>query len=77
MVITYLAAVVLSDPVVDTIRRELRRVSDVKVEADELRVLLKEEVIKREVLERREGRRRPQESEQVRGQDASDPQGRR
>jgi hypothetical protein len=47
----YLAAVVLSDPVVDTIRRELRRVSDVKVEPDELRTLLKEEVIKREVLE--------------------------
>jgi len=47
----YLAAVVLSDPVVDTIRRELRRVQDVKVECDELRMLLKEEVIKREVLE--------------------------
>lgn len=47
----YLAAVVLGDPVIDTIRRELRRVSDVKVEADELRTLLKEEVIKREVLE--------------------------
>ncbi len=47
----YLAAVVLSDPVVDTIRRELRRVSDVKVEPDELRSLLKEEVLKREVLE--------------------------
>ena len=47
----YLAAVVLSDSVVDTIRRELRRVSDVKVEADELRSLLKEEVIKREVIE--------------------------
>jgi hypothetical protein len=47
----YLAAVVLSDPVVDTIRRELRRVSDVKVEVDELRELLREEVIKREVLE--------------------------
>lgn len=41
----------LSDPVVDTIRRELRRVSDVKVEAEELRSLLKEEVIKREVIE--------------------------
>lgn len=47
----YLAAVVLSDPVIDTIRRELRRVSDAKVEGDELRVLLKEEVLKREVLE--------------------------
>ena len=47
----YLAAVVLGDPVIDTIRRELRRVSDVKVEADELRTLLREEVIKREVIE--------------------------
>jgi len=47
----YLGAVVLSDAVVDTIRRELRRVSDVKVEADELRTLLREEVIKREVIE--------------------------
>jgi len=47
----YLAAVVLGDPVIDTIRRELRRVSDVKVDADELRSLLRGEVIKREVLE--------------------------
>lgn len=47
----YLAAVVLSDSVLDTIRRELRRVSDVKVDIDELRALLKEEVIKREVIE--------------------------
>ena len=47
----YLGAVVLSDPVIDTIRRELRRVSDVKVEADELRTLLREEVIKRDVIE--------------------------
>jgi predicted type IV restriction endonuclease len=47
----YLAAIVLSDPVIDTIRRELRRVSDVKVEAEELRTLLKEEVMKREVLD--------------------------
>jgi hypothetical protein len=47
----YLAAIVLGDPVIDTIRRELRRVSDVKVEAEELRTLLKEEVMKREVLD--------------------------
>jgi hypothetical protein len=47
----YLAAIVLNDAVIDTIRRELRRVSDVKVEADELRTLLREEVLKREVLE--------------------------
>jgi hypothetical protein len=47
----YLAAIVLSDSVLGTIRRELQRVSDVKVELDELRTLLKEEVIKREVIE--------------------------
>ena len=47
----YLAAVVLSDPVLDTVRRELRRLSDAKVETDELREALRQEVIKREVLE--------------------------
>lgn len=47
----YLAAVVLSEPVLDTIRRELRRVSDVKIDIEELRTLLREEVLKREVLE--------------------------
>lgn len=47
----YLAAVVLSMPVLDTIRRELRRLSDVKLEADELSQALRNEVLKREVLE--------------------------
>lgn len=47
----YLAAVLLSDAVLDTVRRELRRVSDARVELDELRDALKTEVIKREVLE--------------------------
>jgi hypothetical protein len=47
----YLAAVVLSDAVLDTVRRELRRVSDAKIELDELREALRQEVIKREVLE--------------------------
>jgi hypothetical protein len=47
----YLAAVVLSDAVLDTVRRELRRVSDAKVEVDELRTALQNEVIKREVIE--------------------------
>lgn len=47
----YLAAVILSDAVVDTVRRELRRVSDAKIELDELREALKQEVIKREVIE--------------------------
>jgi len=47
----YLAAVMLSDPVLETVRRELRRLSDAKVEIAELREALKQEVIKREVLE--------------------------
>jgi hypothetical protein len=47
----YLAAVMLSDPVLDTVRRELRRVSDAKIELDELRAALTQEVIKREVIE--------------------------
>jgi hypothetical protein len=47
----YLAAVVLSDPVLETVRRELRRVSDAKIELTELREALKQEVIKREVIE--------------------------
>jgi hypothetical protein len=42
---------VLSDPVLESVRRELRRLSDVKLEVDELREALKQEVIKREVLE--------------------------
>jgi predicted type IV restriction endonuclease len=47
----YLGAVLLSDPVLDTVRRELRRLSDVKLEIDELREALRQDVIKREVLE--------------------------
>src|SRR6185295_1501443 len=47
----YLAAVVLSDPVLETVRRELRRLSDVKLEVEELRAALEREVIKREVIE--------------------------
>jgi hypothetical protein len=47
----YLAAVVLSDAVLETVRRELRRLSDAKVEVTELRDALMQEVIKREVIE--------------------------
>jgi len=47
----YLAAVVLSDTVLDTVRRELRRLSDAKIEVEELREALMQEVIKREVTE--------------------------
>jgi hypothetical protein len=48
----YIGAMVLTEPVVDVIRRELRRVSpDVRVEADQIRAVLTGEVIKREVME--------------------------
>lgn len=47
-----LGAVILSDPVIDVIRRELRRLSpDVRIDADGIRAVLENEVIKREVLE--------------------------
>lgn len=42
----------LTDPVLDVIRRELRRVSpDVKIDPEQIRAVLSAEVIKREVLE--------------------------
>jgi hypothetical protein len=47
----YLAAIVLSDAVLETVRRELRRLSDVKLEIDDLRSAIKQEVVKREVIE--------------------------
>jgi hypothetical protein len=41
-----------ADPVLDVIRRELRRVSpDVKIDSEQIRDVLSSEVIKREVLE--------------------------
>jgi hypothetical protein len=48
----FLAAVLLSDTVVETIRRELRRVSpDIKVSVDEIRQTLTDDVIKRDAVE--------------------------
>lgn len=48
----FLGAVVLSEPVLEVIRRELRRVSpDVKIEVEAIRRALEEEVVKREVVE--------------------------
>jgi predicted type IV restriction endonuclease len=44
-------ALLMSDCVVDVLRRELRRVAGVKVEHDEVVAVLQNEVIKREVLE--------------------------
>ncbi len=48
----FLGAVLLSDPVLEVVRRELRRVSPgVKITTDEIAHGLRQEVIKREVLE--------------------------
>jgi 2-hydroxy-3-keto-5-methylthiopentenyl-1-phosphate phosphatase len=48
----FLGALLVSDSIVDVIRRELRRVSpDVKIESDQIREVLVNEVIKREVLD--------------------------
>jgi hypothetical protein len=44
--------VLQTDSVLDTIRRELRRVSpDVKIDSEQIKDVLRNEVIKREVLE--------------------------
>lgn len=48
----FLGAMVLTDPVLEVIRRELRRVSpDVKINTDEIKAVFTNEVIKREVME--------------------------
>jgi hypothetical protein len=48
----FLGALLQSDPIVDVIRRELRRMSpDVRVDSDEIRAVLTSEVLKREVME--------------------------
>ena len=48
----YLGAVVLSEPCLETIRRELRRVSpDIKITTDQIKTTLSIEVLKREVVE--------------------------
>lgn len=48
----FLGAMVLTDPVLDVIRRELRRVSpDVRIETEQIRAVLSAEVLKREVME--------------------------
>jgi predicted type IV restriction endonuclease len=47
-----LAALLQTDPVLDVLRRELRRISpDAKIECDEIRGVLVNEVLKREALE--------------------------
>ena len=48
----FLGALVLSEPVLDVIRRELRRVSpDVRIELDEIKNVFCNEVLKREVID--------------------------
>lgn len=48
----YVGAMLQTDPVLDVIRRELRRISpDVRIDSDQIRDVLVNEVIKREVLE--------------------------
>ncbi|HEV3340187.1 MAG TPA: type I restriction enzyme HsdR N-terminal domain-containing protein [Pirellulales bacterium] len=48
----FLGAILLSDSVLDVIRRELRRLSpNVKIEEEEIKSVLLQEVLKREVLE--------------------------
>lgn len=47
-----IGAVLLSDPVLDVVRRELRRLSpDAKIDTDQIKTVLTSEVIKRDVLE--------------------------
>jgi len=47
-----MAAMLLSDTVVDVLRREMRRLSPgIRIEADEIRSVLTQEVLKREVVE--------------------------
>jgi len=46
-----LGALVLSEPVVSMVRRELKKLSPVKVSTDEIRETLEREVLKREVAE--------------------------
>jgi hypothetical protein len=48
----FIGAMVLTDPVLDVIRRELRRMSpDVRIESDQIKDVLLQEVLKRDVLE--------------------------
>ena len=48
----FLGAMILSDPVLEVIRRELRRVSpDIKIDIEEIKAVLNLEVLKREVVE--------------------------
>lgn len=48
----FIGAMVLTDPVLDVVRRELRRLSpDVRIETEQIREVLMQEVLKRDVVE--------------------------
>jgi predicted type IV restriction endonuclease len=48
----FIGAMILSDPVLDVIRRELRRLSpDVKIDTEQIKDVLVQEILKREVVE--------------------------
>jgi hypothetical protein len=48
----FIAATVLTDPVLDVVRRELRRMSpDVKIDTEQIHNVLMQEVLKRDVIE--------------------------
>lgn len=48
----FIGAITLSEPVLDVIRRELRKISpDVKIDNDQIKDVLVQEVVKREVME--------------------------
>lgn len=48
----FLSAIVLSDPVLEVVRRELRRVSpDVRTDIEQIRAVLESEVVNREVMD--------------------------
>ena len=48
----FMGALVLSNPVLEVLRRELRRISpDVRIDVDQIKSVLANEVLKREVVE--------------------------
>jgi hypothetical protein len=48
----FLGALILSEPVLEVVRRELRRVSpDVRIETEQIKTVLASEVLKREVID--------------------------
>lgn len=48
----FIGAMVLSDPILDVIRRELRRVSpDVRIDTEQIAEVLKQDILKRDVVE--------------------------